>query len=135
VVVLRDLGARSTEAKTAEEAWSIAAETLAGHPKDIPFALLYLIDADREHARLAGAAGLDPGRDAAPFVIHLGDETSGDRSWPLAGALRQEEPLVVRDLSEDFQACRRGPGRTRPGWLPSSQYVLTLPIILPASWC
>src|SRR5262249_31034833 len=40
VVALRDLGARSAEAKTVEEACAIAAETLAQHPEDVPFALL-----------------------------------------------------------------------------------------------
>ena len=34
VSVLRDLGALSAEAKTAEETCSITAETLARHPKD-----------------------------------------------------------------------------------------------------
>jgi hypothetical protein len=46
VLLLRDLGARSSEANTAEEACSIAAQTLARYPKDVPFALLYLIDGD-----------------------------------------------------------------------------------------
>lgn len=58
VEVLKDLGARSSEAKTAEEACAIAAETLAQHPKDMPFALLYLLDADGQRARFAGAAGV-----------------------------------------------------------------------------
>ncbi len=47
VRVLRDLGVQAAEARNGEEACTIAAETLAAHPKDIPFALLYLIDADR----------------------------------------------------------------------------------------
>jgi hypothetical protein len=38
IVVLRDLGYRPAEAKTAEEACAIAAETLAKHAKDDPFA-------------------------------------------------------------------------------------------------
>src|SRR5215469_5355822 len=42
VVVLRDLGARAAEAKTAEEACAIAAAALANHAKDVPFAFLYL---------------------------------------------------------------------------------------------
>jgi hypothetical protein len=37
LVVLRDLGARSAEAKTTNEACAIAADGLAAHPKDIPF--------------------------------------------------------------------------------------------------
>src|SRR5262245_13021279 len=40
VVALRDLGARVGEAKTAEEACRLAAETLAAHDKDMPFVLL-----------------------------------------------------------------------------------------------
>jgi hypothetical protein len=46
---LRDLGSRSGEAKTAEEACVIAARTLAGYPEDVPFALFYLLDGDRKH--------------------------------------------------------------------------------------
>ncbi len=54
VALLRDLGARSAEAKTAEDACRVAAETLAQYPRDIPFALLYLIDPDGTHARAPG---------------------------------------------------------------------------------
>lgn len=51
VEALRDLGARSSEAKTAEDACAVAAEILEAHAKDMPFALLYLIDPDRKTAR------------------------------------------------------------------------------------
>ena len=40
VMVLRDLAARATESKTAEDACVVAADTLARHVMDIPFALL-----------------------------------------------------------------------------------------------
>src|SRR5581483_11153774 len=50
-VILRDLGARAAEAKTAEEACAVAAATLANHPKDVPFAFLYLIDDEGKAAR------------------------------------------------------------------------------------
>src|SRR5262249_15772262 len=62
MVALRDLGARSAEAKAAEEACQIAAQTLTQQSKDIPFALLYLIDSDGKHAHLAASAGVE--RDA-----------------------------------------------------------------------
>jgi hypothetical protein len=32
------------EGKSTEEACEVAAETLSRHPKDVPFALIYLID-------------------------------------------------------------------------------------------
>jgi PAS domain S-box-containing protein len=56
---LRELGARTTEeAKSAEEACRTAARTLAENPHDLPFVLVYLLDADARTARLAGTAGL-----------------------------------------------------------------------------
>ncbi|HSJ63192.1 MAG TPA: hypothetical protein VK922_04705 [Gemmatimonadaceae bacterium] len=41
---LRDLGARSSEAKTAEEACAIAAATVASNTRDVPFITVYLLD-------------------------------------------------------------------------------------------
>src|SRR5262249_30530127 len=58
MVILRDLGTRPAEAKTAEEACAVAARTLGAHAKDIPFALLYLPDGGGKCARLAAAAGV-----------------------------------------------------------------------------
>jgi hypothetical protein len=39
MVVLRDLGTRPVETKTAEAACVVAAATLQAHPKDVPFSL------------------------------------------------------------------------------------------------
>ncbi len=50
---LRDLAANTTEAKTVEEACAIAANTLLNNTADIPFALLYLLDANSSGATLA----------------------------------------------------------------------------------
>src|SRR5438874_10403820 len=47
VLLLGDLGARSAEAKTADEACLAAAETLAKYPQDAPFALIYLLDGEQ----------------------------------------------------------------------------------------
>ena len=84
VVVLRDLGARSSDARTAEVACAIAAETLATHSKDIPFALLYLIDANRKEARLAGSAGVAPDEPSSPAVVSLEGDAADKAVWPLA---------------------------------------------------
>ena len=78
-VALRDLGARVGDSKTVEEACEVAAETLSEHEKDIPFALLYLIDGDRRHRRLAGAAGIDAGSEIGPATIDL--RATSERGW------------------------------------------------------
>ena len=55
---LRDLAARSAEARTQEGACQLAAETLAANAYDIPFAMLYLLDHTGARAQLAGAKAL-----------------------------------------------------------------------------
>src|SRR3989454_9278966 len=52
---LRDLALHGMEARTTGQACESAVRTLAANPGDIPFALLYLLEADGKHARLARA--------------------------------------------------------------------------------
>lgn len=79
---MRDLGARATEAKTAEEACAIAAQTLSEHGK---------------LARLAGAAGVAADDRVTPSVIELSAESADGRPWPLAEVVRTGVMQVVDD--------------------------------------
>jgi len=111
VRVLRELGARSAEAKTVEEACRLAAESLALHPKDIPFALLYLLDTDGREAHLAASAGVEVGGAVSPPVLELRAGASATSGWPLAVVVAGQRPQVVGDLRARF-----GPeGSTLPG--------------------
>ena len=96
-------------AKTAEEASALAAETLAKYPKDVPFALIYLIAPDGDEARLAGAAGITPGEVASPQAVRLDDGGKTSRGWPLAEILRSQAPLAVGDLAARFDCALPGP--------------------------
>ena len=98
VLVLRD--AQSAEARTAEDACTIAAKTLANHSKDIPFALLYLIDPDRKQAHLTGSAGVAEGSLASPSVIPLEGNDANNTLWPLEQVMRSESIRVVKDLPD-----------------------------------
>jgi signal transduction histidine kinase/methylmalonyl-CoA mutase cobalamin-binding subunit len=55
---LRALAARSSFAETPEAACQAAVATLEGNPRDLPFALLYLLDKSGKQAHLAGTSGL-----------------------------------------------------------------------------
>lgn len=126
IAALRDLSARSAESKSAEEACSIAAETLAQHSKDIPFALLYLNESGRNRARLAGAAGVKPGEAASPFGIDFSrfsdvdlsavnsNNASHERLWPLAEAARSEAIQIVDDLPGKLASVPPGPWSEPP---------------------
>jgi PAS domain S-box-containing protein len=101
IVILRDLGAQAAES-SAEETCRVAAQTLAGHGKDVPFALLYLVDPDGAHARLAGAAGIEPGAEASPLVAALDPLADTERGWPLAAAFHSQTMVTVTNLDARF---------------------------------
>ncbi len=109
ITVLRDLGARTAEARTAEEACVISAAMLRPHMKDIPFALLYVADASGTQAHIAASCGVDEGVDIRPPVIHLDDSSSESSPWPLAVAHRTGQMQVVKDLSSRFVSVPPGP--------------------------
>ena len=108
ITVLRDLGVRAGEARTAESACTIAARALEPHTKDIPFALLYLLDAGGVEARLAASSGVDANsrrRDAIgrsgwnagrlAVLTRRGDESCSRHRGPYCGhAVRAARALV-----------------------------------------
>jgi hypothetical protein len=102
VSVLRDLGARSTEGETGEEACAIAAQTLGQHANDLPFALLYLIDSNRLRAHLAGTSGVAAGTPVSPAVVDLTENELDDSSWPLKEVLKSESALTIKKPERSF---------------------------------
>jgi PAS domain S-box-containing protein len=123
IVALRDLGARANEAKTAEEACTAAADILARHSKDIPFALVYLIASDGKHARLASTAGIDRAGSLAPTVVELGSDSHAQQPWPLTEAASTESIQIVENLADRFgTAVPPGP------WLDPPREAVVVPI-------
>ena len=111
IEVLRDLGARASDARTAEDASVIVADTLARHGKDVPFAMLYLVEPESGQARLAGVAGVEAGDTICPRVIDLAMPNA--TAWPLdtSGALDLQ---VVEGLQERFASVPPGPWSDAP---------------------
>jgi len=111
VVALRDLGAQTVQAKTAEQACAIAASTLSAHQKDIPFVLFYLLEPDGRSARLAGHGGLPAGDPLAPLTLTLG---SADEAWHIPEALDPAEMFVLEGLRKRFGSISPGPWADPP---------------------
>jgi signal transduction histidine kinase/CheY-like chemotaxis protein len=114
VKVLRDLGYRSAEAKTAEDACSISAGILAQHPNDVPFGLLYLVDPDKKQASLAGTAGIDAGTLDSPHIVELSSDFDGKHVWPLAQVWNDRKMRIVENLSDRLSKVPAGPWSTPP---------------------
>jgi len=114
VEALRDLGARTGEAKTAEMACAIAAETLTNYARDVPFALFYLIDSDDERARLAGTSGVGMGEVVSPALVDFREGQEQSSAWPLAAAVRDEAMTTIDDLAARFADVPPGPWSDPP---------------------
>ncbi len=107
---LRELAARTTdEPKSTGEACQTAARTLAENPRDLPFVLIYLLDADHRCARLAGATGLPEGSPAAPASVELAGDDGAGSGWPFAAVLESGRAEVVTGLEERFGLLRCEP--------------------------
>lgn len=111
---LRDLGTHVAESETAEDACAVAAAMLANYAKDVPFALLYLIDPDSKHARLAGAAGVGRSEAISPLLVELDGPAGASGGWPLAEAIGHDEMVIVEDLRNRFDAVPAGPWSDAP---------------------
>ncbi len=112
VAALGDLGARVGGARTAEEACAIAAETLSHYARDVPFALLYLIDSTARQAKLVGATGL--ASDERARVPVLGLEQDGNTIWPISEALQTGTIQLVNDIGDLFSNRSVGPWSDSP---------------------
>ncbi|MGK3987516.1 ATP-binding protein [Sorangium sp. So ce136] len=121
--LLGALGTRAADAKSVRDACRVAMETLAEAGRDLPFALLYLVDVDQEGApaSLAGTAGLDPGHPAAPAAVSLdpGDEGA---VWPLHRALREEVEVDLSELPAGALPLPGGP------WPDAARRAVVLPL-------
>lgn len=101
---LRELAARTTEAKSAAEVCAAAALTLGENPWDVPFSLLYLLDDDGSHARLAASCRLEGEATlaSAPVLVLRGPGAAHDAGWPLARIVQGRGLLVIPDLLDRF---------------------------------
>ncbi len=110
LALLRDLASRTADARTTETACRVSAQCLESNLRDLPFALIYLVDRERRIAWLKGASGIAAGHAAAPEFIALGEESA----WPFAEALSSNQLVVVNCLRERFGSLPSGDWRQEP---------------------
>ena len=90
---LRELAAKTSQAKTVESACEFSMETLADNVADIPFALIYLLDEAGKQAQLIKAGGLAPKEIASQETLDLlSDDT---HPFPLVKVVQTGQPERV----------------------------------------
>ncbi|HWF38554.1 MAG TPA: response regulator [Candidatus Acidoferrales bacterium] len=94
---LRDLAARSADAKSEAEAWKICAEVLAQNPWDVPFAVLYRLDEEGHTAKAAAWAGIEEAHAFCRAEVQI-----EDREKKIARYLREvaksRKPVEAHDV-------------------------------------
>jgi signal transduction histidine kinase len=122
---LKTLREMAVEARTAHEAARLCAEILGRNPRDIPFALVYLLDRAGKHLELAGHAGLAPGTFASPPTVDLADADSA--GWPLARVAGHGHAETVGDLAVRFDCLPTEP------WDEPAHQAVVLPVARPGA--
>ena len=112
VKILSELGAGVAEARTDEQACAQAIAILSQHPKDVPFALVYLVDDARRRQRLVSTCGIDR-TIVGPEIVDL-DATISETPWPLPLAVATETMQFRRDLGSVLPAVPPGPWADPP---------------------
>jgi signal transduction histidine kinase/DNA-binding response OmpR family regulator len=113
--ILSDLGSHVAEAKTAGDACQRAAAILADHPKDVPFALLYLADESAGTMCLAASTGFEPGCEPpAHFSV---ESPQGELAVLLARALHTSATQLRSGLSTLLPRVPQGPWPSAPNQL------------------
>ena len=83
--VLGSIAEHTAEARTSEHAIRQMSKSLNAHDLDLPFVLLYLVEAEGRAVRLAGSTGIAPGTPVSPLFFELG---SGEaQPWPFREAI------------------------------------------------
>ncbi|WP_013322659.1 PAS domain-containing protein [Gloeothece verrucosa] len=117
---LRELGDNRAQAQTVQQACQMATKTLSSNQYDIPFALLYLIDAEGKSAYLAGTTtNLEAGTLISPLDVDLQNERD---PWHLTEVHRTKTLLHISDLTERWGALPGG------NWPEQAHSALVMPL-------
>jgi len=122
---LRDLAARTSQAKTVDEALALSAQTFADYDLDLPFVLLYALHPSGDQARLVGTTGLPPDTVFSPSTVDL--SLAEDTVWSLDDVVRLGSAVQVDDVRQRFGPPAVG---ARP---EAPNAALVLPIIPPGA--
>jgi signal transduction histidine kinase/CheY-like chemotaxis protein len=107
LTLLRELAARTANARSWRKACERSAAALASNAKDLPFGMIYVADAAGTMT-LAGTWGIEAGTPVAPNTM-AGEDAA---FWQLGEA--RDEPILVSALATKFASLPTGAWRQPP---------------------
>ncbi|MEH2175354.1 ATP-binding protein [Nostoc sp.] len=118
LALLRELAARTADARTFDEACTLSASCLESNPYDLPFAMIYLVDPDQQEVFLAGTCRIAQNHVAVPETVAL----DADGVWPFAEVIKTHRPKLISDLEVSFSSLPCGV------WQRSPHQAIAVPI-------
>ncbi|MCG6204495.1 response regulator [Rhodopseudomonas sp. HC1] len=118
--LLREVASNAAQSRNVAQACESSAAALASNPRDLPFALIYLVEPGGETARLAASAGIDANHPGVKPILSV---APGAESWPVADAMVSGTPQLVDDLQARF-----GFEFPTGGWRSPPTRAIVLPI-------
>ncbi|MDZ8261312.1 ATP-binding protein [Nostoc sp. ChiQUE01b] len=118
LALLRELAARTADARTFDQACTLSASCLESNPYDLPFAMIYLVDPDKQEVFLAGTCRIEQNHVAVPQTVAL----DADGVWPFAEAIRTHQAKLISDLEVSFSSLPCGV------WQRSPHQAIAVPI-------
>lgn len=94
LALLRELAAKTSDARTFDQACTSSIQCLQTNLYDLPFAMIYLLDSDQQQIVLAGTSGIDRSHAAVPETVDL----HSDSAWSLAEVLKTHKAILISDL-------------------------------------
>ncbi|WP_341528176.1 ATP-binding protein [Nostoc sp. UHCC 0302] len=109
LTLLRELAARTADARTFDEACNLSVSCLETNPYDLPFAMIYLVEPDKQQVFLAGTCGIERNHSAVT------EKTALDNTvWPFAEVIRTHKPSLISDLAASFSSLPCGVWQRSP---------------------
>ena len=115
--LLRELAARTTEARAWQEACRLSADALATDRHDLPFTLMYIVDEEMRTISLAATSGISAERTIIPQCVALDNSL-----WPFAKVLESNAPCSILNLQGLLGDVPTGP------WPQPPTQAMALPI-------
>ncbi|NMG09386.1 histidine kinase [Brasilonema sp. UFV-L1] len=109
LALLRELAARTADARTFEQACTLSVSCLETNPYDLPFAMIYLVEADKQQIFLAGTCGIERNHVAVPETVTL----DSDSVWPFAEVIRTQTASLI-SLGSSFDNLPTGAWQLPP---------------------
>ncbi len=118
LALLRELAARTADARTFDEACTLSASCLESNPYDLPFAMIYLVEPDQQQVFLAGTCRIAQNHVAVPETVAL----DSDCVWPFAEVIKTHQAKLISDLGTSFSSLPCGV------WQRSPHQAIAVPI-------